>query len=77
MKISIGCDHIVTEIKDHLVKYLEARGHEVTDNGTYDKKRTHYPVYGVKTAKKLPMGTPIWALFFAAREWGSPSVPTN
>jgi galactose-6-phosphate isomerase len=56
MKISIGCDHIVTEIKDHLVKYLEEKGHEVTDNGTYDKKRTHYPVYGVKTAKKVADG---------------------
>lgn len=56
MIVSIGCDHIVTDIKDEIVKYLKSKGCNVIDNGTYDYERTHYPIYGKTTAEKVVNG---------------------
>jgi galactose-6-phosphate isomerase len=53
MKIAIGCDHIVINAKNNLVKYLTSKGHKVIDCGTYSDARTHYDIYGFEVARQV------------------------
>ncbi len=56
MKIAIGCDHSALELKNELIKYLEANGHKVDDKGTYTKDSCDYTDYGYMVAKDVQSG---------------------
>ena len=56
MKIAVANDHGGLELKKALLKYLEEKGHEMIDCGTYDKSPVLYPDIAVKTARKITSG---------------------
>ena len=56
MKISIGCDHGALNLKNKLVSWLEAKGHEVKDFGTYTLDSCDYPEFAAAAAKAVASG---------------------
>jgi len=56
MKISIGADHAGFEMKGRVKEYLESRGHDVVDVGTYSAESTDYPPYAFKVAEAVRDG---------------------
>ena len=56
MKIAIGNDHTAVEIKGHIVKYLEEKGHQLVNFGTDTTERVDYPVYGKRVADAVAGG---------------------
>lgn len=49
--VPIGCDHAGFELKQELVKYLEAKGYEVKDFGTNSTESIDYPDFGHPVAE--------------------------
>ncbi len=56
MKIAIGTDHGALELKAKLIPYLEGKGYEVHDFGTYENVSCDYPVYAAAAAKAVASG---------------------
>ncbi len=56
MKVAIGSDHAGFEYKEMIKKYLEEKGFEVIDKGSYSSERTDYPIYAERVAKAVANG---------------------
>ena len=54
--IAIGCDHGGFELKQEIMKHLDARGEKYQDFGTYDTASTDYPIYAKKVADAVVGG---------------------
>ena len=56
MKIAIGNDHAAYELKHHILKYLQDKGHEVINFGVDTGERTDYPCRAEDVAKAVISG---------------------
>jgi ribose 5-phosphate isomerase B len=53
MKIAIGSDHAGFSLKEELKAYLQNKGFEVKDFGTFSEERADYPDYAHQVAKAI------------------------
>ena len=56
MRLVLGSDHAGYELKQELVEFLRALGHEVVDVGTYSTAAVDYPDYAEAVAGALRDG---------------------
>ena len=56
MRIVIGSDHAGFELKEALLQWLHAAGHEVIDVGTDTDASCDYPVFGAAVAREVAAG---------------------
>ncbi|MBP5466423.1 MAG: ribose 5-phosphate isomerase B [Clostridia bacterium] len=56
MKIAIGCDHGGINLKPVLIKYLEEKGIEYKDFGSFTKESVDYIDYAVPVCKSVLKG---------------------
>ena len=56
MKIALGCDHGALALKNKMVSWLEGKGHEVKDFGTYTSDSCDYPEFAAAAARAVASG---------------------
>lgn len=54
MKLHVGTDHAGFEFKNELVKYLQDKGHDVTDHGAFEyDAEDDYPAFCIAAAQAV------------------------
>jgi len=57
LRIAIGSDHGGFEMKQELVPYLKAQGHQVADSGAFSKDAVDYPRMAANVASAVSQGS--------------------
>lgn len=55
-KIALACDHRGLEFKEKLKRYLDAKGYETADCGTFTEESCDYPDTMIAAAEKIKNG---------------------
>lgn len=53
VRVAVGSDHAGYHLKDHVVRFLRAGGHEVLDLGTDSPEPVDYPAISVSVARAV------------------------
>lgn len=56
MRVHFGADHAGFDLKEHLLRSLEAAGHEVFDHGAFSRERVDYPDFAAAVARAVGAG---------------------
>ncbi len=56
MKVAVGADHAGYRLKEHLVRFLELRGHQVEDLGTFSEESVDYSDFAAAVAREVVAG---------------------
>ena len=54
--LALGCDQAGYELKQEIMKYLDEKGIEYKDCGTYSTDAVDYPVYAEAVVKEILSG---------------------
>jgi ribose 5-phosphate isomerase B len=63
-KIALGADHAGVEYKAAIINWLQAKGYEVTDFGTYDTASVDYPDFAHPVADSVEKGETAFGILF-------------
>lgn len=56
MRVALGCDHGGYDLKQEIIKYLEAKGIEYRDYGCKSIQSCDYPEFGSAAARAVALG---------------------
>ena len=61
-RIAVGSDHAGFDLKQHLVTFLSAQGHEVDDQGTHSSESVDYPAICAGVGRTVRDGDADWGI---------------